>query len=274
MTRATTSALALALTLGTVPALAEQHMPETAAQGFCQAGFELADLDNDGNLDRDEVAEMQRREFAALDADEDGTVLKSEYSDCRMQAAQQNEAYNPRTPDSFADMDIDDDGRVTAAEYRAATTTRIEQVTGDMTPDDYPLFVFLPEGAESAGMGTDELAARARLLFVRLDDNRDEVLTEEEYVDTAVVDTDISRTLSRDFETLDEDASGGISSEEYAKWGEVRTYEALDQAEAWGVEADAMADSQDPEASDGDARSAAAAEVGAPVVFYRFEQPF
>lgn len=201
---------------------------------FCETGFVLADVDGDGVLDASEAEALFTTEFNAIDADGDDALSPSEYRECLGRAL--GAAAVPRNIDAEGSGELgpsgvevefqtDEDGAITREAYMQAARLAYDG-TGNQEDNQVEwarAFVFLGEDEADADvreMSRDEYAARAAILFRRLDTDADGRLSTEEWTAQDVPQQDQTEALDARFERMDEDSSGDVTREEYVARGE------------------------------------------------------
>lgn len=266
----TTTVLCSAVALA-VPAAAQND-----ASGYCSEGYTAADRDQDDIVTESEAMAARESEFSAMDANQDESISRDEYSAC-MEGWAASSTVDPATDDDFANLDADDDGMVTAQEYMdvveetAMSSTDEGTVqatssdasgsgtaTGNSTADDegrillLRRLVLVPSGYEHDRIGSmndEELATRASQRFETTDADGNNRLSTEEWKNAADAHMrNVAQLMDRSFDRMDADKSGDISRQEYRDDGIAR----------WEA-------SRDRAGEDGEDTNA-----GAPVVYYRY----
>ncbi len=257
MTKFTTFAAATAA-IFTLTASA-QGAAHSAAATVCDDGWSATDVDGNGYISTIEMNAYAEKQTQQMDADKSGTVSKDEYVNCSMAAQKQEAQPAKRSEADMQALDADGDGMISRGEYRDATASNQEAAaSGDAEAVELSgRLIYLIKDTPAPDytiMSLDEFAARAALMFAAIDADQNDALTREEFMQEVPPMTDISEVLNRDFDTADTDASGDLTTTELVAANTKNADYAIEQASSDGNAAD------DPEA-------------GAPVVYFRFDNP-
>ncbi len=257
MTRFTHIAAAVAASF-TLVGTANAATQEGAAS-ICDDGWSMTDVDDNGYVSKIEMNAYAEAQASQMDADKSGTISKDEYVNCSMRAREQQAMSGTRDEATMTKLDADGDGTVTQAEFMKAGIGAHEAVkSGDSTATDMGLnMIYVLEAQpipDMTAISLDEFAARAALLFAALDSDRNEGLSKEEFMAKVPPMTDISEVLNRDFDTADTDKSGDLTTTELIAANAARADRAMKKSEE-------------------DSGTVANPEKGAPVVYFRFDQP-
>ena len=215
---------------------------------FCEAGYALADADGDGILEIAEAEALWGQEFGALDADASGAVSAEEFAACLGQVGSTEIA--PRNVSATGSGDLEGsgvqveleglaDGSLTRQEFMDAALSAFD-ATGNEEDNQLEwarAFIFLtPEETETdiRSLGRDGFAARATVLFRRLDADSDGALTPEEWVGEGTGQG--TAGFEAEFQGFDADASGDVTMTEYSEAGVSRFSRAREAALAAGWE--------------------------------------
>ncbi|GGL72394.1 EF-hand domain-containing protein [Wenxinia marina] len=256
-----TTATALTLALAATGALAQSA--ETPVSPFCEAAFIQGDTDSDGYISPEEAAAIASGAYENIDADEDGTITRDELAACTEAAAEATLAATDDPAAGFDEMDSDRSGQIESGEI-VAQLRNLEASGGAATTGWAEAFVMLPGGdtaaADDAGdagtemadagaeqtadastmtdgttMQAEQMASRLGQALRLLDANNDQGLSREEW-EARGADREqmIEAELDRMFGSLDTDASGDISREEYMNAADARMGRATEQTAADG----------------------------------------
>lgn len=190
--------------------------------GLCHQGYAEIDSDGDGKLTRNEVEKETRAAFPKLDADGNGAVSQEEFVACLNQSAGETARAADRGPENMITYDTDGDGTISREEFMNAGTAALQQVqAGDAdAAADLGRLVYLSETELEPDFGTwgpDEFAVRNHILFMSLDTDRSDDLSEVEWSVRDPSRIDMAEHLKTQFQRIDVDKSGDLSVQEMTK---------------------------------------------------------
>lgn len=273
----------LALLLGGGAAIATANAATDQTASYCGQGWTKVDANDNGFVTKSEAKQAGGVVFEEMDADGNGKVSKSEYTDCMqnwMQRWQQAAAKVERDEASFAEVDTDQDNQITTYEFvngwrKAYDIEKAGQAKDDRVPSvaAYTGYVTAPDDKK---MSEQDSASRAAAMFKNLDTDRSGTLSPEEW--SAPNPENIGRhTLDLNWETMDTNGDGFISSMEYDKARDARFGEAQEQAgkaqEQAGAAQDQAGKAQDQagdQQTSADVSASGSSATGVPVYLYRF----
>ncbi|QFT59099.1 EF hand [Sulfitobacter sp. THAF37] len=227
----------------------------TDDNSVCNDGYSVTDVDDNGYVSPIEMNAYAEKAIGQMDADQSGSVDKDEYVNCNNVLSGTQSASADRTERHLAALDLNDDGSISLDEYMKASADTYENAKGgDQTAaTDAAHLIFIPADAgqpDVTTMSRNEYSARSGLMFVALDSDQDNALTKEEFMEKAPPMVDISETLNREFDEMDTDGSGDLTTSELTAANQKRADEAMENAEM-------QSDS-------------GASDMGAPVVYYSY----
>jgi len=230
-----------------------------ASSGVCSDTYSMTDVDGNGYVSKIEMNAYAEKQSAEMDADKSGAVSRDEYVNCSKAMMDQPMQPMDRTEDDMAKIDVDGDGNITQEEFRKAGEGTYEAAqTGDETAvDRAERMILMINGAphvQVPALGLEEFAARSGMLFIRLDTNRDNSLTRQEFMEKVPEPVDISEVLNREFDEMDTDKSGDLTTTELIQANVNKADYAMQAYEA-------------------DTGEKADPEMGAPVVYYTYPKP-
>ncbi|RDC73329.1 hypothetical protein DLJ49_07090 [Rhodovulum sp. 12E13] len=250
-----TAATGLALAaLASAPAPAQD---QSGATDPCESGFVDVDLNDDGTVTEDEVQRAAQAAFAAYDADASGDVSPAEYAACRNALAGEPSRATDRSETNFPQADADGDGWIDRVEFlfgAAGARSAADSMSRGAALNELEMFVYVPAAdtdTDVLGMGPQEVAARAAMTFDALDADADDRLSAEEWADAEALKNDLSEVLNMEFEQADADSSGTLDADEFASFHQWKRQQAEARAREAGADTSA----------------------GAPVVYYRYDEP-
>lgn len=213
---------AIAIIFGSV-AFAFPALAATDAS-YCDAKWTKADENSDGVITQDEATAAVMSEFAAIDSNGSGAINKSEYTDCMNKGSDKISAEAPRDKDSLKQADANSDGMLDKDEFRAASEKAYTDSRSATDANAEPVIVLrrfvwlVPAEAESAlkDMSQDEAASRSAMTFSRLDQNSDDMLSEDEWATKTTKLPVPPAVADANFATMDADSDGEVTQEEYA----------------------------------------------------------
>ncbi len=233
--------------------------------GFCEAAIVPVDTDADGMVTAEENTAVRDAEFAALDANADGSIDRTEWETC-MERQQQARAESPSgtwSPEDFADYTPEVSGDLSAEDFAGMATEAYESGSAEerarFTGSDA-----MPQ--DDSGASEAETFARAAVSRFRdADTDGDGTLTAEEFGmsgDGMTADAQSAR-----FDSLDADDTGTVTPQEYRAAGTwaVDPSGLVDGAEQTGSEAGTATDGM---ASADTAQSEDDMGEGIPVIDY------
>ncbi|QYX57450.1 EF-hand domain-containing protein [Roseovarius sp. SCSIO 43702] len=220
MKRTFFTALTATTALVAAPALAAE---EDLAQ-FCENAFYAADSNADGQFSEKEVNARRDAEFAAIDANKDGSIDREEFTNCMTQKrdkAAEQQASMSETDDAGAKWsDIASDGQqeLTREDFAAWA----EKAWSESDGDKETLFKQLSANLSDVIGEKEEQEGFAQAAvdrFKAADENGDGVLTQAEF-ETPLREKEYSdQGLDEQFQQMDADNSGAISPQEYRAAG-------------------------------------------------------
>ncbi len=258
MKKTTTSigALITALALASPGAAQDVAAGETeragdAAAGYCQTGLMQNGSEGDVLTEAD-LTDMHQAAFAALDTDGDDTVTREEYVACLAPAMGRAAAQRNVTPDGSGPLGPSgvtvefaaaEDGQISRADYMEAAELAFDG-TGNEEDNQVEwarAFIFIAadeseENAEVREMTRQEYAARAAMMFTRLDADGDGALSSAEWTAQEVPEADAEALAGADFDRLDTEGAGAMGREDYVAVATDRIAQARDSAAARGWE--------------------------------------
>ena len=118
------------LAIAALPALvlsAAIALPAIAkpGHGSLDARLEAVDTDKDGQITRDEIDAMAKKNFAEADTNGDGFLSEEEISEHRQMKREARKA------ERYARMDTDKDGKLSEAEFAVRGQTMFERLDSD-----------------------------------------------------------------------------------------------------------------------------------------------
>ncbi|APE44216.1 hypothetical protein BOO69_13010 [Sulfitobacter alexandrii] len=227
----------------------------TDDSSVCNDGYSMTDVDDNGYVSPIEMKAYTEKAMGQMDADQSGTVDKDEFVNCNNVLSGTQSASADRTERHLAALDLNDDGSISLDEYmKASADTYNSAKDGDKAAaTDAANLIFIPADAEQSDVTTmsrNEYSARSGLMFIALDTDQDNALTKEEFMEKAPPMVDISETLNREFDEMDADGSGDLTTTEMIAANQKRADDAMKNAEM-----------------DSDS---GASDKGAPVVYYSY----
>ncbi|MEY8843033.1 EF-hand domain-containing protein, partial [Cribrihabitans sp. XS_ASV171] len=134
-----------ALGLMAAPALAATNT-DGMIDSICKQGYGEIDMDGDGKLTQEEVANTTDAMFPKMDRDQSGAISQEEFSACLNASAGQEAQESDRKADNMAEYDTDDDGTLTREEFmNAGTDAAARAQSGDESADeDLSRLMFIP----------------------------------------------------------------------------------------------------------------------------------
>ncbi len=230
-----------------------------ANSGACSDNYSMTDVDGNGYVSKIEMNAYAEKQASDMDTDKSGTISRDEYVNCSKAMMDKPAQPMDRTEDDMAQIDANGDGKITQDEFmKAGAGTHEAAKTGDQAAvDRAERTILLINGAPQVqvpAMGLEEFAARSGMLFIRLDANRDNSLTREEFMNKAPEPVDMSEVLNREFDDMDTDKSGDLTTTEL-------------------IQANADKADYAMKAYEKDTGEKADPEAGAPVVYYTYPEP-
>lgn len=244
ITRTHVGALFAAGVVAAGPAAAQE------AQTFCRIGFAQGETAVESAMSLADVEAMRGREFEALDADADGRLTSEEYRACLTEGMSGEILPRNVSPTGSGELEgtglrvelepLAAGGALSRADFMAEAE-RAFDATGNEEDNQLEwaraFIVLLPEEdqIDVRTIGRGEYAARAAMLFRRLDSDGNGELTAAEWMGEGAAG-DGAAGAEAGFAALDGDQSGDVTAEEYATAGSERARAALDEARAAGWE--------------------------------------
>lgn len=246
------AAVAASFSLATV-AQAEKHQSADAGS-LCESGYSATDVDNNGYISTIEMNAYAERSATEMDNDQSGAISRDEFVNCNNAMSGTKSASAQRTEEDMAALDKDGDGSLTQSEYMTGSAELQQKASGgdEDAADASMRVIFMPDAMaeqDATEMSQDAYAARSGLMFIALDQDKDDVMTREEFMAETPPMVDISETLNRQFDEMDTDKSGDLTQTELIQANQKRAERAMERAKEDGVEL---------------------SDEGAPVVYYRY----
>lgn len=195
-----------------LPAFASTDSAESDMQSFCENAFYGGDSDADNKLNLEEITRLRDAQYESLDANSDGSIDRDEFVNCiglshettKKQAAELKTSEEEKA-EAWSEMAADGP-EVTAKDYADRA-----QAAWQKDPKKAQEIFTYNEWVEN-----EEHYARAAInKFKSLDQDGDNVLTQEEY---KTLPRDIQfdeQSLNARFDAMDADGSGTISPPEW-----------------------------------------------------------
>lgn len=213
MRRILTTLLTSTAVLGAGAAFAATDGSAQATNNICENGFATGDTNADGYLSQAEIKKMRDVEFGQIDANDDSKVSRDEYTDCfggaaaktKKQAAEM-QGEKPEKVAKWADIDPGERKQLSAEEW----ASRAQEAWQESPASARDVFTY------NDWVEKEEHFARAATnRFQQQDQNRDGVLTQNEYETLAREVKFDDEALEERFDSRDVDESGTISPQEY-----------------------------------------------------------
>ena len=258
MTRILIPTLAATAALWSTTALAQSD----EADQFCGTAMYQGDTNADGMMSDEEITALRDAEFAALDANSDGSIDRMEYVNCIGQA-QQNRQQAAAAAESSGDAEVGQWSDLTAEAEDLTREDWAELATEAWesgSAEAQASFARSSDMSASEGTETSEAERFAQAAVGRFqshDTNGDGVLTQQEY-ETAAAEAEYDdQALEARFDTLDADGTGTVSPQEYRSAG------------TWAAAPSGQMDNVQQTGSDGsNTDDAGADQIGIPVIDY------
>lgn len=217
MTRIFTALAASTAILAGTPALATNEATDRVLGNICEDALSWTDAYDDAELTEAEIAKLRKADYAALDANADGTVTQEEYVACRGKSDEMTRQSIEKGKSGGLDyVDGSWQSLVKSEKLRMTADEWAEMSAEAWRENDVGKMNALSYGGSEAG--SENAFARASAQRFRMQDaDNDGVLTKEEYEGAPAGDREADYKAK--FEKLDSDASGDISAEEYAGTG-------------------------------------------------------
>lgn len=228
-----------ALLLCAAPALAatDNAAMDRSVGNVCDQGYAEIDVNADGKLTRDEVAQGTKAAFPKLDADGDGTVGQEEFTACLNRSAGTTSMKSDRDAANMAEYDLDEDGTLSRVEFMSAGQDAMERATaGEADEVGMLRLMFVPTRPQSTpdytGWSPDDFAASNAAMFHALDTDESGDLSAEEWARKQATRKDRSDAIRAEFKAADRDGSGDLTESELTEMRAGKAEKATESAAA------------------------------------------